>query len=87
MKNNARLRHNNAIHGKQFTLSGHSIGGGWDSLYQQELTNGSVIRVLPEYAFGELSFYLVRPDSYNNLLLNLFIDFIDECFERVKEQP
>ena len=82
---NARIYNNNALHCKPMVLSNKLICGGWDYLFQEELKSGKMIKVLPNYAFGELSFYLVRIHEHNTQLVKTFIDFIDECFRRIED--
>ncbi len=84
--NNASIYNNNALHCKPMVLSNKLICGGWDYLFQEELKSGEVIKVLPNYSFGELPFYLVRIQEHNTQLIRTFIDFIDECFGRIVEK-
>lgn len=88
-KNNSQLNHarifsNNALHNKQIAASGHAIAGGWDELYADELASGQFIKILTNYDFGEFSFYMIRLDNTSNSTLETFINFIDNCFARIK---
>jgi DNA-binding transcriptional LysR family regulator len=80
----SRLNVSNSMHGKYMALSGHVIAGGWDALYAEELKSGQLIKIYPEYSWGMLSFYLVRLANSESALVNLFIEFIEECFARLK---
>ena len=80
----SRLNVSNSMHGKYMALSGHVIAGGWDELYAEELASGRLIKIYPEYNWGVLSFYLVRLANSESALANLFIQFIEECFARLK---
>lgn len=81
----ARIYHNNSLHNKPAVLSNKIIGAGWEMLFKKELENGKVIKVLPNYTLGDISFYLVRIQEHNNKLIEAFINFIDECFARIKQ--
>ena len=85
-ENMARFLNNNALQSKQFAMSGHAIAGGWDIVFTKELATGDIIKVLPEYNFGEINFYLIRLNEYENPLITTFIQFIDECIKRFNEQ-
>ena len=80
----SRLNVSNSMHGKYMALSGHVIAGGWDELYAEELASGQLIKIYPEYNWGMLSFYLVRLANSESVLTDLFIQFIEECFARLK---
>ena len=41
-------------------------------------------KIYPEYNWGMLSFYLVRLPNSESVLTDLFIQFIEECFARLK---
>ncbi len=83
--NKANIYNNNALHCKPMVLSNKLICGGWDYLFQEELKSGKIIKALPNYSFGELHFYLVRIQEHNTQLVKTFINFIDECFGRIKK--
>jgi DNA-binding transcriptional LysR family regulator len=84
--NHGKLFTNNALHNKQIALSGHAIAGGWDDLFAAELKSGQLCRVLPDYSFGEITFYLIRLKNHEKSAITTFIKFLDDCIERAKSQ-
>lgn len=84
--NHGRLFTNNALHNRQIALSGQAIAGGWDDLFAAELKSGQLCRVLPDYSFGEINFYLIRLKNHEKSAINTFIKFLDDCIERAKLQ-
>lgn len=80
--NRGRFLTNNSLHNKQIALSGHALVGGWDELFADELDSGKLIRIMNDYSFGEFSFYLMRVDGHKNAVLNVFIEFLDQCFAK-----
>jgi LysR family transcriptional regulator AphB len=67
---------NNLLHAIQLAKTGNFIIGGWDELMKTELENGSLIPVLEDYLFGEMSCYFIRHNNTPSKLENLFTDFI-----------
>jgi len=84
--NHGKLFTNNALHNKQIALSGHAIAGGWDDLFAAELKSGQLCRVLPDYSFGEITFYLIRLKNHEKSAITTFIKFLDDCIEQAKSQ-
>lgn len=84
LSGSSRLNISNSIQGKYMALNGHVIAGAWDELCAKELESGQLIKIYPEYNWGMLSFYLVRLANSESALANLFIEFIEECFARLK---
>lgn len=84
--NHGRLFTNNALHNRQIALSGQAIAGGWDDLFAAELKSGQLCRVLPDYSFGEINFYLIRLKNHEKSAITTFIKFLDDCIERAKLQ-
>lgn len=84
LSGSSRLNISNSIQGKFMALNGHVIAGGWDELYAEEIASERLIKIYPEYNWGMLSFYLVRLANSESALANLFIEFIEECFARIK---
>jgi len=82
----SRIFHNNSLHSRPMIMSNEIIGGGWDILFKEELAQGKIEKVLPNYSFGELSFYLIRLHEHNTELIRAFIDFLDECFARIGKE-
>jgi DNA-binding transcriptional LysR family regulator len=67
---------NNLLHGIQLAKSGNFIIGGWDELMTTELANGSLVPILQDYLFGEMSCYFIRHNNTPSKLENLFAEFI-----------
>ena len=72
---------NNILHGIQILKSGKYIAGIIDGLIDEELKTKELIQIMPEYSFGEIPCYLIRPNYPATKLEQLFIDFIISCFE------
>ncbi|MBP9769827.1 MAG: hypothetical protein KBD32_09690, partial [Burkholderiales bacterium] len=84
--NHGRLFTNNTLHNRQIALSGQAIAGGWDDFFAAELKSGQLCRVLPDYSFGEITFYLIRLKNHEKSAITTFIKFLDDCIERAKSQ-
>ena len=84
--NNGRIFTNNTLHNRQIALSGQAIAGGWDDFFAAELKSGQLCRVLPDYSFGEITFYLIRLKNHEKSAITTFIKFLDDCIERAKSQ-
>lgn len=68
---------NNAI---KIGLGGEFIFPGVDSIFKDQLDNGEIIKVLPQYKFSGVKLYLVRTkDDYNPIVEELY-KFIESCF-------
>ena len=80
--NHGRFFTNNGFHNKQIAAGGHAIVGGWDGLFIEEIKNGTIHRVLPEYEFGELTFYLIRLKNHEKSAVTTFIQFLNDCLAR-----
>lgn len=80
-----RLEHprvyiDNLIHIAELARSGEMMVTAWDSVIQEELSRGELVKILPEYSFREVSCYLLRPSLVCSALQHVFIEFIKECF-------
>lgn len=64
--------------------SHQAIIAGIDTLYQEELQRGELLRVMSGYKFATFEFYLVRMDAQLNPQLEKFINFIESCFIELK---
>lgn len=85
--NRTRLFTNTVLHHGVIASSGEAIVGGWDDFFATKLKNGSMVKILEEYDFGKRTFYLVRPDIYENAIIRKFSKFIIECFVRYNKNP
>lgn len=72
---------NNLLHGIQIAKSGDYIIGIWGELISDDIKNGKLIPILPDYEFGEIPCYLIRHNHAITKLESLFIDFLLSCFK------
>ena len=80
---NSRLMINSAIHAQELARDGELIVGAWDYIVQEDLNSGTLIKLLPEYTFGELPYYLIRLPNSKNAINNLFAQFIENLFATI----
>ncbi|RTL12231.1 MAG: LysR family transcriptional regulator [Neisseriaceae bacterium] len=73
-----RLNVSNNIHTVQIGLNADYIFGAYESLVQDEVRNGTLLPVLPDWYAFELDFYLVSKKKFSQET-QLFIDFIYDC--------
>ena len=78
---NPRLSVNNLLHAYEIAQSGEIIVAGWDSLLDPYMKTGEIVKILPEYSFGEIPCYLIRQSMETTALQTAFIDFIERCFD------
>jgi len=76
---------NNSLHSLEIAEGGDIIVGGWDALMEPELRVGKLVKILPDYVFGEVPCYLVRHPGTPSCLELEFIRFIDECFVMLRK--
>ncbi len=76
-----RILTNDALSTYQLVAKGAAIGGAWDDLFFEQLANKEYIKILPEYAFGEVPFYLIRHAGKTLPALDKFTAFIESCFK------
>ena len=50
----------------------------FDRQVTAKLAEGLLVRVLPEYHFKEMGFYLIKPNNIRNPKIDLFIDFLQK---------
>lgn len=79
--NQNRILTNDALSTYQLVAKGAAIGGAWDDLFFEQLANKEYIKILPEYAFGEVPFYLIRHAGKTLPALDKFTAFIESCFK------
>lgn len=73
-----RLNISNNVHTVQVGLNADYIFGAYESLVRDELHNGTLLPVLPDWYAFELDFYLVSKKKISQET-QLFIDFIWDC--------
>ena len=81
---NARLFTNSSLHLIKMAVCGEIICWAWDFAVADELSRNELVPILPDYNFMDISFYQIRLANVKNPLLDLFCNFIQECFDRVK---
>lgn len=79
----SRLRINSSMHGPQLAKDGHVIIGTGAVLIQKEIARGELVRVLPNYSFGEIPFYIISLPNSKNALIEVFMKFLEECFTSI----
>lgn len=70
-----KLVTNNAMFNLDLALNNGYIISAPENLVENEVKNKQLIKLLPDYSFGETKFYLLRHTSLRNHLENLFINF------------
>ena len=79
----SRLYLSSMMSAKQLSLSGHAISGGFEILFAEELRNGTMIKLLPDFAAGEMSHYLIRRPQADTQTIKCVAKFIENCFEKI----
>lgn len=77
-----RIYIDNLIHIGELARSGDMLVTAWDSVIQEELNRGELVKILPEWSFREISCYLIRPSLTCSALQHVFTEFIEECFKK-----
>ena len=83
ISNTSQFLTNNALHNKAIVTSGHVIVFGWGPMFTEEIKNGTIINVLPDYSFDTFNIYLQRSNNHVSTVVDKVIKFIDECFARL----
>jgi DNA-binding transcriptional LysR family regulator len=68
---------NNALFNLDFALNGGYIINAMDNLVINEVAAGQLVKLLPNFSFGETKFYLLRNNGLRNHLEAVFIDFLN----------
>ena len=79
--NSHRILSNDLLNVYQMMLNGQAICGGWDEIFENELTSGEIIKIMPNFTFGEFPLYLIRNCSTVSPAINKFTDFMLDCFK------
>lgn len=80
--NNSRILLNGILHATQIASNDTVIVGTSDCLLKEELKSGAMVKILPDYIFGEVPYYLTRLSNNKNPLTDKFIYFIEDCFAK-----
>jgi len=82
--NSTRLMINNFTQGLAIVNSGTAICFVPEESVYDELKSGKLIRVVPDYYLGHMTFYMLRNIDINDLRYKIFDKFIQECIQRLK---
>lgn len=82
---NISLCINDASNVKQLIYSDKMLITAWDSLLEDGLATGEIVKILPDYSFGQIKCYLVRPSAECTKVQRAFADFIEKCFNPYKQ--
>lgn len=75
---NHTLATNNFIHNLELVETGKFIALFYVSAVDKALKSGRYIRVLPDYSFEKLDFYMLKR-VHDDPKINAFADFLEEC--------
>jgi DNA-binding transcriptional LysR family regulator len=81
-----RMRINNILHIQQIAASGKMLVPGWDFFSADWVKNNLLVKVLPDYSFGNISCYLMVSAREMSTAQKIFVNFIKECFDRFKQE-
>jgi DNA-binding transcriptional LysR family regulator len=70
------LVHNSSVAAHDIAMAGSGLTFLLDYSVAEELQSGHLIRVLPEYHFGEVGFHLIKPHVASNKHIDLFEKFL-----------
>ena len=80
----SRIMINSSLHAQELARAGELIVGAWDYIVQDELNSGAMVKILPEYTFGEVPYYLIRLPNSRNAINNLFAQFVENLFASIE---
>lgn len=83
IENRKRLMIDSALHSKQIAINGEVIIGSWDCVVKDELIKGNLVKILPDFSFGEIPYYLIRLPNSNSARIDSFIKFLADCFNKI----
>ncbi len=78
-----RIYIDNLINAYELASSHKMMITAWDSLLENELATGKLIKILPEYYFREIACYLVLPSHTLTHPQKSFVNFIKDCYARI----
>ncbi|HRG63769.1 MAG TPA: LysR family transcriptional regulator [Burkholderiales bacterium] len=81
INNQNRIMTNDALSTYPLVSNGSAIGGAWDDLFFEQLSSGEYVKILPDYAFGEVPFYLIRHSGRTLPIIDKLALFLESCFE------
>lgn len=72
------LATNNFMHNLELVKTGKFIAAFYASAVEKAINDGTYIRVLPDYSFEKLDFYILKR-VHDDPKINAFADFLEEC--------
>jgi len=81
----AKIYVNHAFQGVEMAINGDFIIGVWDNMIINLFKNKAIVPVLPQYSFGEQSYYLIREHHVYNQLEQLFAAFLEDKFAKIPD--
>lgn len=80
--NGIKIFSNNNTFSYYVSLSNQAIGASPFFMVSEQLTNKSLIHVLPEWKLGSFKFYQIRHPKSNEHKLDVLVNFIKYCFDK-----
>ena len=81
--NDFRLRSNSHDQSKILVADGHAISGIPEEAVVAELESGEFIRVMPDYHFGYITYYMLRNLDASDRRYKIFDEFIKNCMAKL----
>lgn len=82
-KSSLRLLANDPIHSIALGISGHALFSATETMINLHPLRNNIIRVLPEYTFGEINYFLTMSRGFLTPAQKLFVNFITECVKSI----
>lgn len=79
LEHNTRLYSSSAMQGRQIALSHDAIIGCFEEFLSDDLKKGQFVRLLPDYEFHEISYYLTWLPNNTRPEVQLVSQFLQEC--------
>ena len=75
-------------HGELLELvkAGICVGGLTNMFVQNEINTQQIINIFPNYTFGAMNYYSIRPKVHKSYAVDLFENFIIDCFKELETQ-
>ena len=87
IKIRSNIHLSNYMHAKIIMKNGEYITAMPEEYVRSELDRGEFIRVLPEYYFGYINFYLLKNVEGSDVRFIKFREFIDDCMSKYLTSP
>ncbi len=87
IKIRSNIHLSNYMHAKIIMKNGEYITAMPEEYVRSELDRGEFIRVLPEYYFGYINFYLLKNVEDSDVRFIKFREFIDDCMSKYLTSP